>query len=97
MDMNLSKLWEVVTDREASSAAVHGVTKSRTRLSGWIELNWVIEQQQQQMHYTKIEQQKGDRILLSLYSKKSNAALLTQKVIWGEGYTAINTQFLRIN
>ena len=49
------------------------------------------------MHYTKIEQQKGDRILLSLYSKKSNAALLTQKVIWDEGYTAINTQFLRIN
>ena len=39
MDMNLSKLWELVTDREAWRAVVHGVTKNWTRLSNWTELN----------------------------------------------------------
>ena len=35
MDMNLSKLWEIVKDRKAWYAAFHGVAKSRTRLSDW--------------------------------------------------------------
>ena len=44
IDVSVSELWELVMDREAWRAAIHGVTKSRTRLSDWTELNLIPRQ-----------------------------------------------------
>ena len=50
MDMDLGGLRELVIDREAWCAVVHGVTKSRTQLSDWTELNWTDDKAKQCHH-----------------------------------------------
>ena len=55
MDMGLGGLRELVMDRNAWRAAVHGVTKSQTRLSDWTELNWCTCSQEKQWLDSNIE------------------------------------------
>ena len=69
MDMSLSELWELVMDREAWLAEIHGVAKSWTRLSDWTELNWT----EQLSHFKKGK---------PATEMQKRSVQCTQKVLW---------------
>ena len=62
MDVSLSELWELVMDREAWRAAIHGVAKSRTRLSDWTELNRITDIENKLMVSTGDGGERGDKL-----------------------------------
>ena len=68
MDVSLNELQELAMNREAWHAAIHRVTKNRTRLSDWTELNWVSLNYR---HYTKhLTCITWIVLILTLYGKK---------------------------
>ena len=71
MDMSLNELWDLVLDREAWRAAIHGVTKSRTRLNNWPELKffmWILSVSSVQPH-------SGVRLFVTPRSAERQASL----------------------
>ena len=69
MGVSLGELRELVMDREAWRAATHGVTKSRTRLNDWTELNWT--QADMQKNLEKLDKSKMTKNYKTVHSSQN--------------------------
>ena len=92
INMGLGELWELVIDRGAWHAAVHGVAKSRTRLSKWTELNWILQQPYEVLRITILVLQVEENIEIKVKVTKT-LTLIWQSWDSNPGYMALDSSF----
>ena len=97
IDMGLGGLWELVMDRESWSAAIHGVTKSWTRLSGWTQLTMSIGKlgTQERKEPSPLQAVHLCKMPCFLRSGMPYKELMLETRVWKQGIPAFYTKSLQ--
>ena len=93
INMGLGELWELVMDRGAWHAAVHGVAKSRTRLSKWTELNWILQQPYEVLRITILVLQVEENIEIKVKVTKTLTLMWHSWDSTSRAWTSAHHQF----
>ena len=94
MDVSLSELREMVMDRGAWRAAIHGVAKSWTRLSDWTKLNWQLLSKIDQRYFNNLKYA-DDTTLMEESEEELKSLLMKVKEESGKAGLKLNIQKLR--